>query len=285
MIYIFTALYCEAHLFIRHFNLMKRQESTWFQLFFNETAGIRLTVTGVGEVAAAAVVGSVCSVYKPTQNDVLLNIGICAHTTKKDGIFLCNKIVEKATGRTFYPDMLYRHSFTEATLVTGMQIYRSNDDAAQMPADSFVGGLYDMEAAAVYQTGIHFFGPHQMMFLKIVSDRGVVEKVKEQTALLMEKYKDDILDFIGQLSIITQKNECRKNRLCREEETLIETFCTDLHCSKAMKDSMKQHIQYLTLAEIDFISVIQDMYEKKQLPCRDKKEGKQRFEEFKRRLF
>lgn len=286
MIYIFTALYCEAHLFIRHFNLMKSQESTWFQLFFNETAGIRLTVTGVGEVAAAAVVGSVCSVYKPTQNDVLLNIGICAHTTKKDGIFLCNKIVEKATGRTFYPDILYRHPFTEATLVTGMQIYRSNDDAAQMPADSFVGGLYDMEAAAVYQTGIHFFGPHQMMFLKIVSDRGVVEEVsKEQTALLMEKYKDGILDFIGQLSAITKKNECRKNRLCREEETLIETFCKDLHCSKAMKDSMKQHIQYLTLAEIDFISVIQDMYEKKQLPCRDKKEGKQRFEEFKRRLF
>lgn len=286
MIYIFTALYCEAHLFIRHFNLMKSQESTWFQLFFNETAGIRLTVTGVGEVAAAAVVCSVCSVYKPTQNDVLLNIGICAHTTKKDGIFLCNKIVEKATGRTFYPDMLYRHPFTEATLVTGMQIYRSNDDAAQMPADAFVGGLYDMEAAAVYQTGIHFFGPHQMMFLKIVSDRGVVEEVsKEQTALLMEKYKDGILDFIGQLSVITQKNECRKNRLCHEEETLIETFCKDLHCSKAMKDSMKQHIQYLTLAEIDFISVIQDMYEKKQLPCKDKKEGKQRFEEFKRRLF
>ena len=70
MIYIFTALYCEAHIFIRHFNLIKNQQGTWYQKFYNETTGILLTVTGVGEIAAAAVVGSVCSIYKPTQNDL-----------------------------------------------------------------------------------------------------------------------------------------------------------------------------------------------------------------------
>lgn len=286
MVYIFTALYCEAHIFIRHFNLIKDQESTWFQQFYNETAGIRLTITGVGEIAAASVVGSVCSIYKPTQNDLLFNIGICAHTTRKDGIFLCNKIIEKATGRTFYPDMLYRHNFTEGTIVTGMQIYDSNNDTAQMSAGTSTEMLYDMEAAAVYQTGIHFFGPHQMIFLKIVSDRGVIEEVsKERTMLFMEKYKDCIFDFIERLSGITQKIECHKDYLCQEKETFIETFCRDLHCSKAMKDSMKQYIQYLTLAKIDYISVIQDMYDKKLLPCKDKKEGKLRFEEFKRRLF
>ena len=286
MIYIFTALYCEAHIFIRHFNLIKDQESTWFQLFLNETAGIRLAVTGVGEIAAAAVVGSVCSVYKPTQNDLLLNIGICAHTTKNDGIFLCNKIVEKTTGRTFYPDLLYRHNFVEGTIVTGMQPYHANNDTTQMPVDTFAETLYDMEAAAVYQTGIHFFGPHQMVFLKIVSDKGSVEDVsKERIVLLMEKYKDCIFDYIRQISAITQKVGCRKSCLCQEEETLIETFCRDLHCSKAMKASMQQYIQYLTLTDIDYISVIQEMYDKKMLPCKDKKEGKLRFEEFKRRLF
>ena len=286
MIYIFTALYCEAHIFIKHFNLIKDQESTWYQLFFNEAAGIRLAITGVGEIATAAVIGSVCSLYKPTQNDLLLNVGICAHTTKNDGIFLGNKIMEKATGRTFYPDMLYYHNFAEGTIVTGMQPYHSNDDIAQMPEDTLAETFYDMEAAAVYQTGIHFFGPHQMIFLKIVSDRGVVEDVsKERTALLMERYKDCIFDFISQISAITQKVGYGKSRLCQEEETFIETFCMDLHCSKAMEDSMKQYIQYLTLSKIDYISVIQEMYDKKLLPCKDKKEGKLRFEEFKRRLF
>lgn len=286
MIYIFTALYCEAHIFIRHFNLIKDPESTWFQQFYNETAGIRLAITGVGEIAAAGVVGSVCSMYRPTQNDLLLNVGICAHTAKNDGIFLCNKIVEQTTGRTFYPDMLYRHNFVEGTIVTGMQPYHSNNDTAQMPKGTLAETLYDMEAAAVYQTGIRFFGPHQMIFLKIVSDRGSVEDVsKERTALLTEKYKDCIFDFIGQISSITQKVGYRKSRLCREEETLIETFCKNLHCSKAMKDSMKQYVQYLTLSKIDYNSVIQEMYDKKLLPCKDKKEGKLRFEEFKRRLF
>ena len=286
MIYIFTALYCEAHIFIRHFNLIKNQESTWFQLFFNEAAGIRLAITGVGEIAAAAVISSVCSVYKPTQNDLLLNVGICAHTTKNDGIFLCNKIIEKATGRTFYPDMLYCHNFAEGTIVTGMLPYISDNDDAQTTTADSAESLYDMEAAAVYQTGIHFFGPHQMIFLKIVSDKGAVEDIsKERTALLMERYKDCIFDFISQISAITQKAGYRKSRLCQEEETFIETFCKDLHCSKAMEDSMKQYIQYLTLSKKDYISVIQEMYDKKLLPCKDKKEGKLRFEEFKRRLF
>lgn len=290
MIYIFTALYCEAQIFISHFKLIKNQESTWFQQFYNETAGIRLTITGVGEIAAAAVVGSVCSVYKPTQNDLLLNIGICAHTTKNDGIYLCNKIIENATGRTFYPDMLYRHNFSEGTIITGMRPYHSDKAEEQMPADTHAGTLYDMETAAVYQTGSHFFGPHQMVFLKIVSDRGTVEAVsKERTVLLLEKYKDRIFDYIRQNSaIISQIGSC-KSCLSQEKEafndTLIETFCMDLHCSKAMRDSMRQYIRYLTLTETDYASVIRDMYNKNLLPCKDKKEGKLRFEEFKRRLF
>lgn len=286
MIYIFTALYCEAHIFIRHFNLIKNQENTWFQQFYNEAAGIRLTITGVGEIAAAAAVGSVCSVYKPTQNDLLLNIGICAHTTKNDGIFLCSKIMEEATGRTFYPDMLYRHNFSEGTIITGMVPYHFDNDAAQMPANTLTETLYDMEAAAVYQTGIHFFGPHQMIFLKIVSDRGDAEAVsKEQTILILEKYKDCIFDYIEQISAIMSKIGCHKSCLSKEQETLIETFCMDLHCSKAMKDSMRQYIQYLTLTKTDYVSIIRDMYDKKLLPCKDKREGKRRFEEFKRRLF
>ena len=50
MVYIFTALYCEAQIFIRQFNLTKNLENTWFQEFQNEEAHIRLTVTGVGEI-------------------------------------------------------------------------------------------------------------------------------------------------------------------------------------------------------------------------------------------
>lgn len=279
MIYIFTALYYEAYIFIRKYQLVKNQENTWLQEFQNETAGIRLVITGAGEIAAAAAVASTCSIYRPTQNDLLLNVGICAHIAKPDGIFLCNKITEDATGKTFYPDMLYRHNFHEEAIVTRMLPWNGKNDTS-------VGKLCDMEAAAVYQAGSHFFGPHQMIFLKVVSDSGAVEEIsREQTVQLMEKYQDDIFEHIRQLTVITQKDSCNKNDLHQEEERLIERFCTDLHCSKAMRDSMQQYIRYLTLAEIDYISIIEDMYRNRLLPCNDKKEGKLRFEEFKRRLF
>ena len=42
MIYIFTALYCEAHIFIQKYNLIKNQEITWFQEFYNKTTGTGL---------------------------------------------------------------------------------------------------------------------------------------------------------------------------------------------------------------------------------------------------
>ncbi len=284
MVYIFTALYCEAHIFIRQYNLIKNKDCTWYQEFYNETAGIRLAVTGVGEIAAAAVVSSVCSLYRPTQDDLLFNVGICAHTTN-DGIFLCNQIIEKATGKTFYPDMLYRHNFKEGTIVTGMLPWIADHDNTQMTVPALTDNLYDMEAAAVYQAGIHFFGPHQMIFLKIVSDRGVLEAVsKEQISLLMETYQQRIFDYIELLSTISLKSRNCKAYLSPETVNLIKTFCADLHCTKAMQDSMNQFIRYLTLSDIDYVSIIYDMYEKKLLPCKDKKEGKQRFEEFKRNL-
>lgn len=279
MIYIFTALYYEAQIFIQKYNLIKNQERTWFQEFYSETAGIRLAITGVGELAAAAVVSSVCSLYKPAPNDFLLNIGLCAHTAHHNGIFLCNKIIEQATGKTFYPDMLYRHNFLEGTIVTGMQLWE--DKAYYIPAI-----MYDMEAAAVYQTGIHFFSPHQMVFLKIVSDKGSAKEVsKEQAVLLMEQYKNHIFDYIKQLSVIAKDQHSFQNLQSEKNEKIVEAFCADIHCSKAMKDAIKQYIHYLTLSNIDYISIIQDMYQQNQLPCKDKKEGKLYLEEFKKRLF
>lgn len=279
MIDIFTALYCEAHIFIEQFHLAKNTGNAWFQEFYNEAAGIRLTVTGVGEIAAAAAVGSICSIYRPMRDDFLLNVGICAHTMENDGIFLCNKIVEQATGKTFYPDMLYRHNFREGTIVTGMLPWNGESDCTGQY-------LYDMEAAAIYQAGIRFFSSHQMLFLKVVSDRGAIKEVSQETAVhLMEKYRDCIAAYIGQVSAITQNSKCRQNRQQQEEERLIETFCADLHCSKAMRDSMKQYVRYLELAGADYVSVIRSLYAEKLLPCKDKREGKLRFEEFKRRLF
>ncbi len=298
MIYLFTALYGEAHIFIKQFHLEKDLESIQFQEFYNETARIRLTITGIGEIAAAAAVGSVCSVYKPTEKDVLLNIGTCACATGSNGVFVCNKITEQATGKTFYPDILYRHGFQEGAIVTGMLPWNGGEavvtevvsrdgekDSVAFSASNTGGDLYDMEAAAIYQAGSYFFGPHQMMFLKIVSDQGMAKGVtKEQVENLMETYRDVLSGYIQQIQSISDEISQKANYVQPENETRIEKLCTDMHCSKVMRDSLRQHIRYLALTGTDYVPVIQEMYREGLLPCNDKREGKLRFEEFKRRV-
>ena len=246
--------------------------------------------------------------HRPTPSDLLLNVGMCAHTAKKDGIFLCNQIIELATGKTFYPDLLYRHPFRESAIVTGMLPWNAGQDGGRfgvqapfaadllpsntqtdermIAAGALAGMLYDMEAAAIYQTGIHFFAPHQMIFLKVVSDNGNAAEVsKEQVTSLMHKYQDCIIDYLMQTAAITKEHSDHNNEMNEKDKQIVETFCTDLHCSKAMRDSMRQYIRYMALSGMDYIGMIRELYEKNLLPCKDKKEGKQRFEEFKRRLF
>ncbi len=284
MLYLFTALYCEAHGLIREFHLKKNMDNTRFQEFYHETEDIRLIITGVGEIAAAAAVSSVCTRYKPGERDMLLNIGTCARKGS-GGIFVCNKLMEQASGKTFYPDILYRHEFEEETLVTGMRPWNGEEDDGEILGGSFGGRLYDMEAAAIYQAGAYFFGPHQMVFLKVVSDAGEAEQVSsQQTASIMEAYQEPLLAFIKRLSGISYGGTKRESSLWQERNARIERLSMDMHCSKVMKDLLEQHIHYLELSGAEYSSVIQDMYREGLLPCKDKREGKLRFEELKRRL-
>lgn len=212
MIYLFCALYPEAAALISHYGLKKDTAESRFQVFCDENGEICLTVTGPGEVAAAAAVGSICTKYQAGRGDTLINVGTCAAVAlpaasgragvskgpaeASDGpetagccragalqgnAFLCSRLTEAATGKTFYPDILYRHGFCERGIVTGMNLIDDAEDGfsagfcgvpdevvAACAQDGFF--LYDMEAAAVYQAGAYFFGPHQMSFIKIISD-------------------------------------------------------------------------------------------------------------------
>ena len=284
MIYLFTALYCEASLFIKRFHLTKNPENTIFQEFYNEEAGIRLTVTGVGEIAAAAAVSCICSTYRPTINDLLLNVGTCGRYAERGGVFLCNKIIELVTGKTFYPDILYRHTFDEAEIVTGMRLFDRDD--GELLERCPKGVLYDMEAAAVYQAGTYFVGPHQMAFLKVVSDNGNAKGMtREQIEQLMEQFSDRLCGFVERIDRVSSSLAENDTGWSDRLEMLFVKMCVDLHCSKVMGDSLRQYIRYFSLSGTDVEAVVTDMYESGRLPCKDKREGKQRFEELKRRLF
>ncbi len=342
MIYLITATYAEAHPFIARFQLKKDSSHTRFQVFQDREAdtnrkeicqtgirrtGISLVISGPGPIPAAVAVSSICTEYGPGQGDFLLNVGICAgireqahaeNTLLRDGIrrqeapcqignlFLCNKITEQATGRTFYPDILYRHRFLEARIVTGSGIrQRLPHSASQLieqrlpriKAEEEDFYLYDMEAAAVYQAGAYFLGPHQMSFLKVISDEGDGRDVTPSEAeRLIDRNMDAITEYISDLqnaaheeqsADILQDDDIRKQYqtpMCSADQLIDERLCLDLHCSRAMSEALRQYIRYCVLAGIDYAAVLENFYREGKLPCKDKREGKQCFEELKKRL-
>ena len=117
MIYIFSAFYAEAKNIIDHYGLKKEKspEMVRFDVFANES--IRLVITGVGEINAAAAVSNIGGAYGISPDDEILNVG-CGAGFSSDiclgSIFLGNKLTEQMTGRTFYPDMLMKANFRES---------------------------------------------------------------------------------------------------------------------------------------------------------------------------
>lgn len=303
MIYVVTALYQEAHGFIRELELKKNTAYAPFEVFDNESVGIRLVVTGVGEIAAAAAVAAVCARDGADTADFLINIGCCAaanagadsgcepadsgmdsgsgaaNAAQTGDLYLCHKITEQATGKTFYPDILYRHPWKERELVTGMQPLQRA--AAQ-------GVLYDMEAAAVYQAGIRFFSPDRMLFLKVVSDFGVAgqERMTAETlAGLLEQHVKAVAAFLANLREAADEEETlRSGGILQEDEAVLERLFAALHCSQTMRASARQYITYAALTGYDWKAELKEWYARGLLPCKDRREGKVRLEELKQVL-
>ena len=297
MIYVMMALYQEAHGLIRELELKKNTAYAPFEVFDNESAGIRLVVTGVGEIAAAAATAAVCARDGADTADFLVNIGCCAaggcepadrdmdsgygaaHAAQTGDLYVCHKITEQATGKTFYPDILYRHPWKERELVTGMQ--RLQRAAAH-------GALYDMEAAAVYQAGIRFFSPDRMLFLKVVSDFGIAGQERmtaEALTGLLEQYVKEVAAFLTNLREAADEEETLRNDgILQEDEAVLERLFAALHCSQTMRASARQYITYAALTGYDWKAELEEWYARGLLPCKDRREGKVRLEELKQVL-
>lgn len=302
MIYVVTALYQEAHGFIRELELKKNTAYAPFEVFDNESAGIRLVVTGVGEIAAAAATAAVCARDGADAADFLINIGCCAaaegaaggcepadrdmdsgygaaHAAQIGDLYVCHKITEQATGKTFYPDILYRHPWKERELVTGMQ---------PLQRAAAHGALYDMEAAAVYQAGIRFFSPDRMLFLKVVSDFGAAGQERmtaEALTGLLEQHVKEVAAFLTNLREAADEEETLRNDgILQEDEAVLERLFAALHCSQTMRASARQYITYAALTGYDWKAELEEWYARGLLPCKDRREGKVRLEELKQVL-
>lgn len=273
MIYIFSAFYAEAKNIIDHYGLKKEKshEMVRFDVFANES--IRLVITGVGEINAAAAVSNIGGAYGISPGDEILNVG-CGAGFSSDiclgSIILGNKLTEQMTGRTFYPDMLMKANFRECEIVTVARVLNEGCDSV----------VYDMEAAAVYQAAAFFVGPHRMHFIKLVSDAG--ERIDQSKITeLFALQEDKICGYIDRLlSACADKAPMDDTQSSWNMDRLI----CDMRCSKVMGDQLAQLIKYCRLSGIDYKPVLDEYYTNGLLPCESKREGKKCLFELKQRL-
>lgn len=289
MIYLFTALYPEAKPLIRVFSLKRVQDGLPFDVYENADTSIRLVISGTGMCAAAAATAAVFGRYRAANEDHLINIGTCAGEAGTDEMsgkaYLCHKLTDRNTGHTYYPDMLYHHAFAEAQLITEPVVWKGTEDseALRRKAESAIV-LHDMEGVAIYQAGSYWLGPHQMSFIKVISDHGTDQRITPQTLeQAVENGLDAIKDYVSNIGQIIAQNR-RDKEWEAECSRQTERLCEELHCSQTMRLAVIQCVRYWTLAGVDLNSLLEQMRADGELPCRDRREGKKRFDELKQRL-
>ena len=301
MIHIFTALYPEAKPLIQALSLKKRAAQTHYQQFLSEEGDLCLTITGVGPLQAAAVTASVLTDFDAGAQDQLLSLGTAARlTTCPASMYHVNKITEAVTMRDFYPDMLLNTGLPEASLITGAKLYTKQ-------GSGYAADLYDMEAAAIYQAASMFLGPHQMNFLRIVTDDGLTQEEMETGMTVrtvtnaasgteskpavgteasaprslaahvtdcVEQQVDTIVTVVDKLRALTAAEAAGHQVLTENEQQLVDKLIADAHFSKVMADECVQLIRYAALSELDWQQPIAALYAEGLVPTRDKRAGK-----------
>lgn len=197
MIRMAAALYAEALPFIRALELERRQEPSCFPVFSSGTH--RLILTGTGSLSAAVADTFLLAADRTdgekADTDIFVQLGVCAapSSVPYGRLFLCHKITDAATGRSVYPDMLYRSDFAECP-VTTFPLPRT-----RMEHDT---GLADMEAYGGFHAAAAFLPPHRIFTLKIVSDHGTEESEPlsaSDLSALITPHVDPVLSWLDRI--------------------------------------------------------------------------------------
>lgn len=297
---IYCALYPEAQEIIQTFQLKKEHGRTHFQVFTDETGTLRLVITGIGAIAAASAVVEISTLFPPKETDLLLNFGTCAAAEgiPVGEVLLCNKLTEQCSGRIFYPDMLYRHPFGEAEMVScGKVMSREEISRGELSQEAGERILYDMEASAIYQAASYSYGPHQMLFLKVVSDHGGESSntirensvdMRQNLPVIIRNSTSKVCSYISFLRECCQTEAAQNQGKSGQHQQVKEDAAVlgeQLHCSVVMRGELEQLLWYWKLTGVDYEEMVSDFCRKGRLPAKDKREGKKILDELKGHLF
>ena len=99
-------------------------------------------------------------------NSIVVNLGLCGAPDEAGlnvgDLAVINQIIDHGSGLHFFPDMILKHDLCEHSLETfDYPVTHSNS----------VSALVDMEAAGFYVAASYFVKAHQILCIKLVSDK------------------------------------------------------------------------------------------------------------------
>lgn len=273
MIFISTAMYCEASPFISKLHLKKDTYNSKFQIF--EKDDIKLIITGTGMISSASALTYMLTKYNASSSDIFVNIGVCGGSDKISlpigTVFLCNKIINNDNKKSFYPDMLFKHPFKEASLESFSHVVTEKDNVQ--------GDLVDMEGAGVFQAASIFLPPHQIMCIKILLDflntKGIT---KEKVSEIINPSVAVICNYINEIAKINLRQE---PILSEAEEDLILKLGNNMKLTNAMGIELVKLAEAYKVRKGEIIEALNPFLN---INCKSKYEGKMCFGRIKNKL-
>lgn len=189
MLCLIAALDLEARPLIAHYKLQSIIGHP-YRLYASDN--MRLIISGVGKIAAAAAVAYQQALLGNTAA-AWLNIGIAGHRSRAVGsALLAHKIADIANGKTFYP------AFTDKPPCDTDLLHTVEQPETIYATDC----AYDMEASGFYETALRFASAELVHCLKVVSDNAScpVERfdIKKATGLI-ETHLNLLDQFVASL--------------------------------------------------------------------------------------
>lgn len=278
MITLITALYPEAKSLIHTLNLKQNTTEHLYSLY--EGDGYRLCITGSGMISAATCATRHFTLFPPKSSDLVINLGIAGYVSGKQPtlsadalqgrLYLTAKLSEQSTGRTFYPDLLYRNNFDLLPVTT---VPAPVTDASLFSAETLV----DMEASALYQALLPFFTPERMMFFKVVSDvpgsnqspAGITPALTEQ---LIRPHIDSVLSYAKKIE--QHLSSFPALSFTAEENQLKEELYKKLPLTESTQKEVIRLLRYVKLTGTALVPILESFLASfPETPVRGKKQA------------
>lgn len=192
-----------------------------FQIFSNDD--IKLVITGTGNANSAIGVAHMLATNPVQEADYIVNIGVCGSLCSDRGtIYIVNKIRDHDTLRDFYPDILLKHPFEEASIEASSHPLRDSQLSEE---------LWDMESSGFFMAASRYADVHRVWLIKIAAGKldGISDE-KFVESLVGEKMAD-IAVFLSRL----KDTSIVKPILSSDEIQTIEDIALNIRLTESQK--------------------------------------------------